>query len=155
MNCRTSFVILAAMAAAGSAYGASVPVSLASGGTNDGAVDGFVQYVTSVEEHPSFAAIDGSGFVAQNPPVYSFALVGSGIEFDGGPLMSRLAIESDFNAAAGSDRGFSVAPPIGTFSDAGGLANPNNIPLPAPVAMGGIGLLSLGGFAAWRRRAQA
>ncbi len=152
MNCRTSFVILASLAAAGSAFGASVPASLASGGTNDAAVDSFLQYITSAEEQPSFAAFEGSGLVAQDRPTYSVGLVGGGIEFDGSVVVGHLSIESEFNAAEGSDRSFSLAPPVGTFSDAGGLVSPNNVPLPAPVAMGGIGLLSLGGFAAWRRR---
>lgn len=143
------------MAAAGSAYGASVPVSLASGGTNDGAVDSFLQYITSAEEQPSFAAIEGSGLSAPDRSAYSLELVGGGIEFDGGSLFDVISLDRGNEHALPSSGAFSVAAPVGSIGDGGGMVSPTVVPLPAPVAMGGIGLISLGGFAAWKRRARA
>ncbi|GEM_PF-5201729 len=157
----TTLVLVATLAGTGTAQAGNISgIRQGVGNGPDQAVGQFVGFMLAADENPAVRVVTVENLdTGSNPDAGTFVVGAHNFAFDGSSIISEMlsSVHSEQMSLDGITDGswhVSIAPPQGVFGDAGGLANPTVIPLPVPFAMGGIGLLSLGGFAAWKRRAR-
>lgn len=152
---KQTLVLTVILAGTGSAFAGTAAID-AHASAPDPAIDQFVGFLLDGQETAIRVAAETAlvGAVTDDAKFDLSVLRLEGVSIDLGAIGADSSQRSLAESFGGSSWHINLQPANGVFlvDDGGGMGSISNIPLPAPFAMGGIGLLAVGGYAAARRR---
>lgn len=156
---RTSLVLVSVLAGASAAQASNISVVSIGGNhvTND-AVSQFVGFMVN-DESVAIKVSDSGAIRAESGSQNGVMTLADGdFDFNGSEVSKMLIDENRSQISLGGSSGGTLsvtsAPITNLHMENSGFGTIETIPLPAPFAMAAMGLLSIGGFTSWKRRAR-